>query len=229
MVRVNVVLNNLECHHRGEYGVREERERERKKSDVKKEGYRLRERRGLTGALATVEKMGWPPRRLTERRAVEQGQCFHHCRSFFHSPCRRWTALFCPLPLPLFLCSPRSEPLLPLSFYAFLPAKDPLSSGCRWVYRQPVGISVSARSVVWGMDEFCKSPFFFSRPLPVVRLSPFSTACPGQPLARPGGCARARACVCARRAFKRQKRPLSTSPFLFGQAGAIMCALLSGG
>lgn len=94
-----------------------------------------------------------------------------------------------PSPSPsLFLCSSRSEPLLPLSFYAFLPAKDPLSSGCRWVYRQPVGISVSARSVVWGMDEFCKSPFFFSRPLPVVRLSPFSPACPGQPLARP--------CVC---------------------------------
>lgn len=124
-----------------------------------------------------------------------------------------------PLPPSLFLCSPRSEPLLPLSFYAFLPAKDPLSSGCRWVYRQPVGISVSARSVVWGMDEFCKSPFFFSRPLPVVRLSPFSPACPGQPLAR--------RCVRARRAFKRQKRPDSPRVRSFLARPARLCARFS--
>lgn len=74
------------------------------------------------GVPGKVEKMGWPPRRLTEE-PVEQGQCFHHCRSFFHSPCRRWTEFSFALYLSL----------LPLSFYAFLPAKDPLSSGCRWV------------------------------------------------------------------------------------------------
>lgn len=58
------------------------------------------------------------------RGAVEQGQCFHHCRSFFHSSCRRWTAL-----------SP---------FTLFWPQRI----HCRRVvggYRQPVGINVSTR------------------------------------------------------------------------------------
>lgn len=52
------------------------------------------------------------------RRAVEQGQCFHHCRSFFHSLCQKWTVL---------------SLSLSLLFTLFLAVKDPLSSSCRWV------------------------------------------------------------------------------------------------
>lgn len=63
-----------------------------------------------------------PTASKAHRRAVEQGQCFHHCRSFFHSLCQKWTALSPSLFLFLF------------SFYAFFlgSAKDPLSSSCRW-------------------------------------------------------------------------------------------------
>lgn len=149
--------------------------------------------------------MVWPPRRLTGRGAVEQGQCFHHCRSFFHSPCRRWTALFCPL-----LLFHRPNPSYPFLFTLFCPQRI----HCRRVvggYRQPVGISVSTRARVWGMDEFCKSPFFFFRPLPVVPLAFLSASQPvaSRPMAR-----------CMRRAFKRQKRS-SLLQLLFGRAARL--------
>lgn len=77
------------------------------------------------------------------RRAVEQGQCFHHRRSFFHSSRRR-----------------RIAPLSP-SFYAFLAAKDPLSSSCRWVpsagrYQCRCAVRAGGRTG----RGFCKSPFF---------------------------------------------------------------------
>lgn len=65
-----------------------------------------------------LKEIDRPPRR--HRRAVEQGQCFHHCRSFFHSLCQKWTALS----LSLFFS---------FLFTLFFAAKDPLSSSCRWV------------------------------------------------------------------------------------------------
>lgn len=73
-----------------------------------------------------------PAASKAHRRAVEQGQCFHHCRSFFHSLCQKWTALSFSLSLSLF----------------FLPFFWPQRIHCRRVvggYRQPVGINVSTR------------------------------------------------------------------------------------
>lgn len=154
-----------------------------------------------------MEKMGWPPRRLG-RKAVEQGQCFHHCRSFFHS----LRAGGGPLSFAL------SPSLLPLSFYAFLPAKDPLSlSGCRWVPSAGRYQCLYAGQG-WGMDEFCKSPF--SSLFPGSFAGCFPSPSPSEPGFRP---ALHRGQPRCRQAFKRQGR------FLFLPRrflAAIMCALL---
>lgn len=66
----------------------------------------------------------------------------------FIPPCRRWTALFCPL-LP---------PCYPFLFTLFCPQR--IHCRCRVVggYRQPVGISVSTRARVGGWMSFVKVP-----------------------------------------------------------------------
>lgn len=71
-------------------------------------------------------EIDWPPRRLTEEPLNGDNAFIIAALSFI----------------------PRAGggPLaLRYSFYTFFAAKDPLSSSCRWVPRQPVGINVSAR------------------------------------------------------------------------------------
>lgn len=127
-------------------------------------------------------------------------------------------------PLSFALSSPLSS-LLPLSFYAFLPAKDPLSlSGCRWVPSAGRYQCLYAGQG-WGWMSFVKVPsLLFSSLFP----GSFAGCFPPPPLPLHPGFrpALVAASLGARRAFKRETVPLPRR-FLAGAAGsAIMCALL---
>lgn len=124
---------------------------------------------------------------------------------------------------------PPTPSLLPLSFYAFLPAKDPLSlSGCRWVPSAGRYQCLYAGQG-WGMDEFCKSPFsslLFSFPRLFCRV--FPSPSPSRASERPALVA---ASPGARRAFKRETggRFLFHAAFWPGPRGARLCARCSSG